>query len=73
MNINPALSLNAGNYIVFRLADVILLYAEALNNLGEVEKALQEVNRIRQRAELLILQWKMIWMPLFTGNVYANC
>ncbi len=41
---------NAGNYIVFRLADVILLYAEALNNLGEVEKALQEVNRIRQRA-----------------------
>ena len=41
---------NAGNYIVFRLADVILLYAEALNNLGEREKALQEVNRIRQRA-----------------------
>ena len=29
---------------------MILLYAEALNNLGEREKALQEVNRIRQRA-----------------------
>ena len=41
---------NAGNYIVFRLADAILLYAEALNNLGESNKALQEVNRIRQRA-----------------------
>ena len=41
---------NAGNYIVFRLADAILLYAEALNYLGERDKALQEVNRIRQRA-----------------------
>lgn len=41
---------NAGNYIVFRLADAILLYAEALNNLGENSMALREVNRIRQRA-----------------------
>lgn len=41
---------NSGNYIVFRLADAILLYAEALNNLGENEKALQEANRIRERA-----------------------
>ena len=41
---------NAGNYIVFRLADAILLYAEALNNLGESNDALREVNRIRQRA-----------------------
>ena len=41
---------NAGNYIVFRLADAVLLYAEALNNLGEDDKALEEVNRIRQRA-----------------------
>jgi SusD family. len=41
---------NSGNYIVFRLADAILLYAEALNKLGEADKALEEVNRIRQRA-----------------------
>jgi truncated hemoglobin YjbI len=41
---------NAGNYIVFRLPDAILLYAEALDYLGETGKALQEVNRIRERA-----------------------
>jgi tetratricopeptide (TPR) repeat protein len=41
---------NAGNYIVFRYADAILLYAEALSILGEREKALKEVNRIRERA-----------------------
>jgi tetratricopeptide (TPR) repeat protein len=41
---------NGGNYIVFRLADAILLYAEALDKLGETDKALQEVNRVRERA-----------------------
>ena len=41
---------NSGNFIVFRLADAILLYAEALQKLGEYDKALQEVNRIRERA-----------------------
>ena len=41
---------NSGNCIVFRLADAILLYAEALQKLGEYDKALQEVNRIRERA-----------------------
>lgn len=41
---------NSGNFVVFRLADAILLYAEALQNLGEYDKALEEVNRIRERA-----------------------
>lgn len=41
---------NSGNYIVFRLADAILLYAEALNALGDSDKALEEVNRVRERA-----------------------
>lgn len=41
---------NSGNYIVFRLADAILLYAEALDKLGETDKALTELNRIRDRA-----------------------
>lgn len=63
---------NAGNYIVFRLADVILLYAEALNNLGEREKALQEVNRIRQRAGAPDFTMEDDLTPLFIGNVYAN-
>lgn len=41
---------NSGNFVVFRLADAILLYAEALQKLGENDKALKEVNRIRARA-----------------------
>lgn len=44
---------NSGNYIVFRLADAILLYAEALDKLGEAATALIEVNRIRDRAEAI--------------------
>lgn len=41
---------NSGNFVVFRLADAILLYAEALHKLGDYDKAMQEVNRIRERA-----------------------
>lgn len=41
---------NSGNYIVFRLADMILLYAEALDKIGESQKALEQLNRIRERA-----------------------
>lgn len=45
---------NSGNYIVFRLPDAILLYAEALNKLGESDKALDELNRIRERAGAIL-------------------
>lgn len=42
---------NAGNQIVFRLADAILLYAEALAELGtDDSKACELLNRIRTRA-----------------------
>lgn len=42
---------NAGNQIVFRLADAILLYAEALAELGTDDaKACELLNMIRQRA-----------------------
>jgi hypothetical protein len=37
---------------IFRLADIILLKAEALNALGRVEEAAVEVNRIRRRVGL---------------------
>ena len=50
-----SLVINSGNYIVFRLSDAILLYAEALNQLGETDKAMQEVNRIRARASASLL------------------
>jgi hypothetical protein len=41
---------NAGNQIVFRLADAILLYAESLVALGDEDGARRELNKIRQRA-----------------------
>jgi len=38
------------NWIVIRYADVLLLYAEALNELGRTTDALKEVNKVRTRA-----------------------
>ncbi|MDD3744285.1 MAG: RagB/SusD family nutrient uptake outer membrane protein [Lentimicrobiaceae bacterium] len=40
------------NYILMRLADIILLKAEALNETGDVNGAAQLVNQIRARVEL---------------------
>lgn len=38
------------NWIVYRLADVLLMKAEALSHLGRYEEALSIINRIRERA-----------------------
>lgn len=46
-NNDPRLS---NNLIIFRLADIILLRAEALNELGRDQEALVLLNRIRNRA-----------------------
>ena len=40
------------NFRVIRYADVLLMYAEALNNLGRTADAYQYVDRVRQRAGL---------------------
>lgn len=40
------------NYIFIRLADILLLKAEALNENGDMQGALQLVNQIRKRAKL---------------------
>lgn len=40
------------NYIFYRLADVLLLKAEALNELGDLAAAAELVNRIRTRVNL---------------------
>lgn len=40
------------NYIFIRLADILLLKAEALNENGDISGALQLVNQIRKRAKL---------------------
>lgn len=43
---------SAQNYILMRLADIILLKAEALNELGDADGAAQLVNQIRNRVDL---------------------
>jgi hypothetical protein len=43
---------NEVNNRVIRFADVLLLYAEALNELGQTADAYQYVNRVRQRVNL---------------------
>ncbi len=44
--------LQSGNNIrLMRLADVLLMYAEALNETGATDQAYELINRVRQRAE----------------------
>lgn len=43
------------NFRALRFADVLLMYAEALNNLGRTAEAYAPVNRVRQRAGLATL------------------
>lgn len=47
------------NYRFIRYADVLLLYAEALNNLGQTAQAYQYVDRVRERAGLAPLSTVM--------------
>jgi hypothetical protein len=51
---------NSGiNFRALRYADVLLMYAEALNNLGRTNDAYQYVDRVRQRAGLAPLMRNM--------------
>lgn len=43
---------SGNNYRYIRFADVLLLYAEALNELGQTQDAYQYVDRVRERAGL---------------------
>lgn len=42
----------AQNFIIYRLADILLLKAEALNELGDVTGAAELVNQVRDRVDL---------------------
>ena len=44
------------NFRLIRYADVLLMYAEALNELGQTTDAYAYVNRVRERAQLQSLQ-----------------
>ncbi|HUQ67795.1 MAG TPA: RagB/SusD family nutrient uptake outer membrane protein, partial [Flavitalea sp.] len=50
---------SGNNYRYFRYADVLLLYAEALNALGQTTQAYPFVDRVRQRAGLATLSVAM--------------
>lgn len=50
---------SGNNYRFIRFADVLLLYAEALNNTGQTAQAYQYVDRVRQRAGLAPLSTVM--------------
>ena len=43
------------NWIVMRYADVLLLYAEALNETGATEAAIDPLNEVRDRADIPLL------------------
>ena len=46
----------SANWIVYRYADVLLMKAEALSQVGQYEQALQIINRIRTRARIAPLE-----------------
>lgn len=51
-DVSVSASYSSRNLYYLRLADVILMYAEAQNELGETPGGLQQLNRIRTRAGL---------------------
>lgn len=51
----PASEIFSANFIVYRVADIKLMAAEAYNQLGDQETALTLVNEIRNRANMPIL------------------
>lgn len=60
---------SGNNYRYVRYADVLLLYAEALNGIGQTAKAYQFVDRVRQRAGLAPLS---VVMPGLNQQQFLN-
>lgn len=53
--IRPSAELYDANWIVYRLADILLMKAEALSQLGNYSEALALLNEIRKRADVPVL------------------
>ena len=53
--VRPSIIQNSCNWIVYRYADVLLMKAEALSQLGRFSEALDIVNTIRDRADVSAL------------------
>ncbi|WP_114782820.1 RagB/SusD family nutrient uptake outer membrane protein [Botryobacter ruber] len=50
--VSPAYDTNPLNFPILRYADVLLMKAEALNELGRTEEAEEPLNKVRERANL---------------------
>ncbi len=51
-SISPEYNTNPANFVVYRYADVLLKKAEALNEMGQTDKAAEPLNIVRTRAGL---------------------
>lgn len=51
-SVRPSSERSSGNWIIYRYADILLMKAEALSQLGEYDEAIEYVNRIRMRASV---------------------
>jgi hypothetical protein len=51
-SISPDYNTNPANFVVYRFADVLLMKAEALNELGQTREAQIPLNKVRARAGL---------------------
>lgn len=52
LSISPDYNTNAANFVVLRYADVLLMKAEALNELGRTNDAVEPLYLVRKRAGL---------------------
>ena len=55
---------NSANWIVYRLADVMLMKAEALSQLGRFQEALDIINEIRVRADVPAISFPTRSLPM---------
>lgn len=56
------------DYPVIRFADVLLMWAEALTEMGQVNEAIQRVNRVRARVSMPALQTADATAPTFVSG-----
>jgi len=49
-SVRPSSERSSGNWIIYRYAEILLMKAEALSQLGEYDQAIEYLNRIRARA-----------------------
>lgn len=51
-SVRPSSNRSSGNWIIYRFADILLMKAEALSQLGQFDEAINYLNRVRTRASM---------------------